>query len=90
MVLAPSDLVYEIIPSIEIWELRASPLWRESPPKSQFYDIRLRYGSYVLRLCGESHLQNPYPDILALWRCIIVTQMPLGHFMVLLAFRASY
>ena len=34
MVLAPSDLMHEIIPLIGIWELRATPSWREPPPKS--------------------------------------------------------
>ena len=38
MILAPSDLVYKIIPSTKIWELRATPLWQEPPPKSQFHD----------------------------------------------------
>ena len=36
MVLAPSDLVYEMIASIEIWEQRATPLWWEPPPESHY------------------------------------------------------
>ena len=54
MVLAPFDLVHEIILSIEIWELRATSSWREPPLEFQFWDIRLRYGSCVLYLCGGS------------------------------------
>ena len=72
MVLAPSDLMYEIIPSIGIWELRTTPSWQKPPPESQFWDIKLRYGSCMLRLRGGSHLQSPYPIILAFWGCIIV------------------
>ena len=86
MVLAQSDLVYKIVPSTRIWELHAMPLWQEPPLESQFYDIRERYESCVLHLCGESHLQSLYPVILTFWRHVIVIQMPLGLLMVLLAF----
>ena len=34
MILASFNILYEIIPSIGIWELRATPLWREPPSKS--------------------------------------------------------
>ncbi|XWS13367.1 hypothetical protein CRYUN_Cryun36dG0031500 [Craigia yunnanensis] len=48
-----------------VWELCVTPSWWKPPPESQFRDIRLRYGSCMLRLRGGSHLQSPYPIILA-------------------------
>ena len=55
MVLAPSNLMHEIIPLIGIWELCAMPSWREPPLESKFH-YWLRFGSCVLRLRDESHL----------------------------------
>ena len=57
IVLAPSDLMHEIIPLIEIWELRATPSWRKPTPKSQFH-YWLRIGSCLLCFHSGSHIQS--------------------------------
>ena len=65
-VLGPPSLMRESISLAGIRELRATPAWWEPPPESRFRDFGMGYRSCVLRLHGGSHLQNPYPYILAI------------------------
>ena len=100
-------LVYDSMSTIGIWVLRASPLWREPPPKTliPWYWSELGATCYAFvawatsriqnpnsieawelraRPLCESHLQNPYPRILALWGRIIVHLCLWGVSMVLM------
>ena len=65
--LAPSDLVYKMIASTKIWDLRATPSWREPPPESLS-----RYISPLEEYHSDTDAFGASYGVIGLWSQLLV------------------
>ena len=78
MVLAPPNLVCKSMSTIGIWELRATPSWREPPPESLFPWYWLELGVACYAFGREPPLES-LSLYISPYRAHHSSHMPLGR-----------